>query len=123
MFWDSRSNKGEDSMKEYAYTVNLKDDPEVIRQYDAYHAAIWPEVAASLKAVGMREVSIWRLGRRLFMVVRADDDFDPVEAGRRHRATHPRILEWETLMDSYQERVPEYDGPGFWAQMPKVFEL
>ena len=31
-------------MKRIAMTVLLKDDPEVIRQYEEYHANVWPQV-------------------------------------------------------------------------------
>jgi L-rhamnose mutarotase len=110
-------------MKQIAYAVDLKDDPEVIRRYEEYHAAIWPEVAQSLKAVGMKQVNIWRLGRRLFMLITADDDFDPVEASAKHRASHPRVREWEELMASFQQRVPGIEGDGTWAEMNRVFEL
>lgn len=34
-------------MKRYAMTVLLKDDPELIREYEKYHANIWPEVTDS----------------------------------------------------------------------------
>lgn len=110
-------------MKEYAFTVNLKDDPDVIEQYEAYHAAIWPEVAESLKNVGMQQVKIWRLGRRLFMLMTTDDDFDRELAAAVHRASHPRVLEWEELMDSFQEPVPEADNATTWAEMPLLFTL
>ncbi len=110
-------------MKEFLYTVNLRDDPEVIRKYEEYHNAIWPEVTRSLRAVGIRELRIWRLGRRLVMRIVADDDYDPVEASKRHRASHPRVLEWERLMDGFQERVPEAPGEGTWAEMTPIFTL
>lgn len=110
-------------MKEYAFTVNLKDDPEIIRRYEEYHANIWPEVAESLKAHGITSIKIWRLGRRLFMLIQTIDSYDPVEASKKHRASHPRVLEWELLMDSFQERVPEAGGSGTWAEMKKIFEL
>ena len=110
-------------MKQIAYAIDLKDDPEIIRRYEDYHAAIWPEVAESLKAVGMKQIKIWRLGRRLFMLVTADDDFDPVRAGEVHRASHPRVREWEELMESFQQRIPGVEGTGTWAEMKRVFEL
>ena len=110
-------------MKDWAYTVDLVDDPEIIRQYDDYHANIWPEVAESLKAVGMHELKIWRMGTRMFMLIRTDEDFDPAEAGKQHLANHPRCKEWEELMMSFQRRLPGVPGEGTWAEMPQVFDL
>jgi L-rhamnose mutarotase len=34
-------------MKRYCLALDLKDDPEVIRQYDMYHKDVWPEVLQS----------------------------------------------------------------------------
>lgn len=110
-------------MKTHVFTVNLKDDPEVIRRYEAYHDAIFPEVTASLRATSILDLRIWRLGRRLVMVMDVRDDYDPVEASRIHRASHPRVLEWEVLMDGFQERVPEATGASTWAEMKQIFAL
>jgi L-rhamnose mutarotase len=71
----------------------------------------------------MKQAKIWRLGRRLFMVVTTGDDFDPEQASADHRASHPRVLEWEEMMDTFQEPVPESDGTGTWAEMRKIFTL
>lgn len=110
-------------MKEWAYTVDLVNDPEIIRQYEYYHANIWPEVRDSLKGVGMHDLKIWRFGTRMFMLITTGDDFDPSEAGARHVANHPRCKAWEDLMMSFQQRAPGYTGEGTWALMKQVFEL
>jgi len=57
------------------------------------------------------------------MMIETEDDFDPVAAGERHRKNHPKCEEWETLMMSYQRRIPGVDGEGTWAEMEQVFEL
>ena len=110
-------------MRELVLTTDLRDDPEVIRQYRAYHAAVWPEVTESLKQVGFRAARIYLLGRRLVMILQVDDDFDGAEASRRHRAAHPRILEWEEMMDRFQERPAGTAGSGKWAPMERIWEL
>lgn len=110
-------------MKKWAYTVDLVDNPEIIRQYEDYHQHIWPEVKESLKTVGMLNLDIWRFGTRMFMLIITDDTFDPAEAGEQHVANHPRCKEWEDLMMSFQKSAPGYTGEGTWAQMKQVFEL
>lgn len=111
-------------MKIHAFTCNLKDDPAVIARYKEYHRAIWPEVSESLLGGGIRRVTIHLLGRRLFMLIKTDDDYDPVAAGEKHWNASPRIREWEELMRSMQERVPEAPpDDAKWAEMECVFEL
>lgn len=111
-------------MKFHAFTCNLKDDPATIARYREYHHAIWPEVAASLLATGIRRATIHLLGRRLFMLIETNDDYDPVGAVRKHWNASPRIREWEDLMRSMQERVPEAPpGDAIWVEMECIFEL
>lgn len=55
-------------MKRIAMTVMLKDDPEVIRKYEEYHANPWPEIVQGGYEMGIRRVFIYRYGRQLFML-------------------------------------------------------
>jgi len=111
-------------MKECAFTCQLRDDPEIIRLYDEYHSNAWPEVLESLCATGVLAARIYRIGRRLFMIVQTADDYDSVAAKEKHWNASPRIQEWEELMASFQERVPEAQpGDGKWAPMTCVFEM
>ncbi len=43
-------------MKHFGLTLNLKDDPELIEQYKAYHRDAWKETLAGLKAVGITKM-------------------------------------------------------------------
>ena len=62
-------------MKRFAQTVMLKDDPEIIRRYDEYHAHPWPQVVEGTRACGVERLYIYRFGRLLFMYVEVPDDF------------------------------------------------
>ena len=110
-------------MQELAFTVNLKDDPAVIRQYRQLHDEAWPEVVEALRQVGIIDLKIFLLGRRLFMYLTATDDFDPAVDFARYLTLHPRCREWEDLMSSLQEKVPEAKEHEKWAMMEKVFDL
>ena len=109
-------------MQEYALTINLKDDPDKIEQYKAYHRNVWPEVLQSLKAVGITKMQIYLLGRRMFMLMEAVDTFEPARDFKRLEE-NPRYREWQELMNTFQERVPEAKPGEHWAAMEKVFEL
>ncbi len=110
-------------MPEFALTLNLKNDPEVIAQYKQYHAETWPEVVASLKEVGVNQMKIWLLGHRLFMVYEAQEGFVPEVDFPKYLKLHPRCQEWEDLMGTFQEPVPEAQPGEKWAAMEKVFDI
>ena len=69
-------------MKCYGLTIILKDDPEVIAQYKAYHRHVWPEVLEHARNLGILKTRIFLIGRRLFMYIETED-------GVRH---WPRLL-------------------------------
>jgi L-rhamnose mutarotase len=79
-------------------TARLVDDPTAAAIYDRYHAAVWPEVVANGRAAGAIRTTIFRDGRRLFMVIDADDEFDLVRYA--DSLSSPRTVEWQKLMDT-----------------------
>ena len=64
-------------MQHFGLTIELKDDPELIAQYKAYHADPWPEPLQGLGEVGITDMKIFLLGQRMFMYMTATDEFDP----------------------------------------------
>ena len=110
-------------MKRIAYTIDLQDNPELIEEYCEHHRNVWPEVQAGLKQVGLIEMNIFRLGRRLFMLIDVDDEFD-VETGMpAYLATHPRCQEWEDLMDQYQSPLPDAKPGEKWSEMENICRI
>ena len=109
-------------MKSFALTLDLKDDPELIAQYKARHRAVWPEVTAGLRGIGIKRMKIFLLGRRMFMYIEAPDDFDPARDFAGYM-DNPRAKEWDDMMREFQERVPEAAGDEWWASMEEVFDI
>lgn len=102
--------------------VDLRDDEAAIETYRVHHRRVWPEVLASLRRAGIRELDIYLLGRRLVMVVETEGpDFRRCFAA--HAASHPRVVEWEALMRSLQQQPPGTRPGEWWAQMEPVFCL
>jgi L-rhamnose mutarotase len=110
-------------MKRYVLTLDLKDDPRLVKEYRAHHRAVWPEVRRSLRRVGVRAMDIYALGRRLTMVMDTRDDFDIRRSLARHVASDRRCAEWETLMKTYQEPPPGAPPGSLWTRMERVFHL
>jgi L-rhamnose mutarotase len=110
-------------MKRYARTIDLKDDPEIIVRYVEHHRAVWPEVERGLRDIGIERMLIWRLGRRLVMLMETADAFDPDRDFARYVASSPRAAEWQSLMESLQEPVPEAPPGEWWAEMELVYAL
>ncbi len=110
-------------MQHYGLTILLKDEPGVIDRYVAEHAAIWPEVQQGLRAIGIKQMRIWLVGRRLFMHMETIDGFDMARDFARYEAATPRAPEWQRLMESLQEPAPEAQPGEWWAEMRQVFDL
>lgn len=109
-------------MKTFAQALDLKDDPELIAEYDAYHRAVWPEVKEALRAIGIVDMQIFRAGNRLFMTFTAPETFDPA----RDFAAYTQVAkarEWDELMRTFQQRLPAAPDGAWWTPMEKVFDL
>ncbi len=109
-------------MQHYGLTLALRDAPALITRYRAEHRNAWPEVIRRLREIGITEMRIFLLGRRLFMYMEATDDFDPARDFRK-LTDDARYREWDALMRTMQERVPETREGEWWAQMEEVFDL
>jgi L-rhamnose mutarotase len=111
-------------MQRLVYALDLKDDPALIADYEAWHRAdkIWPSVVASLKDSGLEELEIYRTGNRLVLIIEAPDDYSP-EAKARADAASTDVQAWEQLMWVFQQPLP-WAAPGQkWIAMPRIFAL
>ena len=102
--------------------LDLKDDPALVAEYIEYHKAVWPEVIASLKRVGISEMKIYLHGRRLFMYMETVDEFDPARDLQRYMDSS-RVVKWDELMRTYQQPVPGAKPNEWWAPMQQVWDL
>ena len=110
-------------MPKIAFTTLLKDDPELQRQYRAYHANAWPEVIASFRKIGVDDLNIWQNGRRLFMVADVQEKFDSEAGLGAYLALDPKCEEWEAIMDQYQEAPTDAPAGEKWVPLDHVFSF
>lgn len=106
----------------FAQAIDLVDDAALIAEYERHHLAAWPEVVSALREIGIREMRIFRLGSRLFMVFEAAEGFDPARDYQRY-AEDPTCRAWDELMRRYQRRAPGAREGEWWASMEQVFDL
>lgn len=109
-------------MKRYCLALDLKDDPMLIAEYEAYHQQVWPEILKSITDYGIEQMEIYRVSNRLFMIMEVNDTFS-FDAKSKADATNAKVREWETLMWNYQQALP-FAKPGEkWVLMEKIFRL
>ncbi len=109
-------------MKRYSLTLDLRNDPELIQQYEEHHKKVWPEIIKSIKNAGIKNMQIYRYGTRLFMMMEVNDDFS-FEKKQKADQENEKVREWETLMWKYQLPLQGSAEGEKWKLMDKIFEL
>ncbi len=109
-------------MNRYCLALDLKDDPQLIAEYEKYHEAIWPEIHKSIVGSGITHMEIWRCFNRMFMIMETNDSFSFDKKGAMD-AGNATVQEWENLMWKYQQAIPGSKPGEKWVLMNKIFEL
>jgi L-rhamnose mutarotase len=109
-------------MKRYCLALDLKDDPTLITEYEAYHKQVWPEILASIKDSGIMHMEIHRAGNRMFMIMETSDDFS-FERKAHMDQNNPHVQQWEELMWKYQQALPHAKPGEKWVLMEKIFQM
>jgi L-rhamnose mutarotase len=109
-------------MQKYCLTLDLKDDPALIAEYEKYHTAIWPEIHKSIIDSGITNMEIYRYANRLFMIMETDESFT-FEKKAEMDAANPKVQEWENLMWNYQQPLKRALKDEKWVLMNKIFQL
>jgi len=109
-------------MKRYCLTLDLKDDPQLIAEYEAYHREVWPEIKESITGSGITDMEIYRYDNRLFMIMETTDNFS-FEHKAAMDASNSKVQEWETLMWKFQQPLPSAKPGEKWVLMNRIFEL
>lgn len=109
-------------MKRYSLTLDLKNDTELIRQYEEHHKKVWPEIIDSIKKAGIESMEIYRHSTRLFMIMEVNDNFS-FEKKQKADEENGKVQEWETLMWKFQQPLSGSLKGEKWKLMDKIFEL
>ncbi len=109
-------------MKRYALTLDLKNDPVLIKKYEEHHKAVWPEIIQSIKGAGINNMQIYRYETRLFMIMEVTANFS-FSNKQRADEQNEKVQEWEQLMLDYQQPFANAPTGTKWVLMDKIFEL
>jgi L-rhamnose mutarotase len=109
-------------LKRYNLLLDLVDDEILIKEYEDYHKSIWPEIAESIKAAGILNMEIYRVGNRLSMIMEVNEDFS-FEQKSISDSNNEKVQEWENLMWKYQQALPIAKVGEKWILAEKIFTL
>jgi len=107
-------------MAKYCLTLDLKNNPALIKEYEDHHKKVWPEILQSITGSGITNMEIYRYNTRLFMIMETGETFSFERKGAMD-AANPKVQEWETLMLKYQQ--PFEGSTQKWVLMDKIFQL
>ena len=106
----------------YCLALDLKNNDNLIAEYEKYHQKVWPEIINSIKDSGIIRMEIYRVSNRLFMIMETDETFSFEKKNKMDNA-NPGVQEWESLMWKYQQALPGAKPGEKWLLMKKIFEL
>jgi L-rhamnose mutarotase len=108
--------------KRYCQALDLVQNDELIAEYISAHKHIWPEVTTNIRASGVLDMQIWRIGNRLFMIMDVDDSFTFERAAQLAQG-NPVVQKWEEVMWKYQVPTPWTPKGEKWVLMDQIFSL
>lgn len=106
----------------HCFTLDLKNDPQLIQEYEAHHKKMWPEITASIKEAGITNMELYRFEDRLFMIMDVKEDFS-FERKQKIDRENIKVQVWEELMWRYQQALPGAQPGEKWILMKKIFQL
>lgn len=107
---------------EHVLLLDLKDDAQLIAEYEHYHQNVWDSVKTHLKQNGILAMRIYRLDTRLVMVMETDANFS-FEKLQETAEKNPAIIEWENLMSQFQQPLPQAKIGEKWLLTEQIFQL
>ena len=109
-------------MKKYALALDLKNDAQLIAEYEALHRNVAAEIKQSITDSGITQMEIYRFGDRMFMLIEVTDDFSFAKKAAADEA-NPHVKAWEELTWKFQQAIPGSKPGEKWILMDKIFEL
>lgn len=104
-------------MKRYGMVLGVK--PEKFEEYKQLHAAVWPEVLATISACNIRNYSIYHKDGLLFSYFEYHGDDFAADMAR--MAADPITQNWWEVCIPCQDPLENRAEGEWWAGMEEVF--
>jgi L-rhamnose mutarotase len=108
-------------MERHAAVVGLK--PEQIAEYKRVHAAVWPDVLATLKAINVSNYSIYLREPENLLFAYYEYTGTDHDADMARMAADPRTQEWWAVCMPMQSPLATRKDGEWWAPAEEVFHL
>ena len=104
-------------MQRVAFQLRIQEGKE--EEYDDIHRKVWPELLLEMTVFGIREYSIFRRGRQLFLYLQVPD-WDTVLLQLQQSEVNHR---WQSRMASFFDPMPDLKHGEAFAMMQEVFYM
>ena len=109
-------------MKRYCYTLDLKENESLKKEYINHHKKVWPEILKSIKSSGILNLEIYNINYRLFMIIEAENKFDEKKK-QKMDSENPIVQKWEKKMWEYQKKIKGSSNGEKWVKLNRIFSL
>lgn len=110
-------------LEDKVFVVNIVHDSLKLSEYLHYHKQIWPQVEAGFKKAGYRKIVLYRYDYLLVMKITVPVGADLGEMGKLAEAADPRCVEWNKIMNNYQQGVPGTSPGQTWVEAKPFYEF
>jgi len=107
-------------MKRFGRVLRLR--PGMRQRYEQAHQEIWPEVAATIREIGIRNYSIFCYCDWLFSYFELPDGANLDQVSSKALASEA-CQRWEKLMQELQEPLPESGTSSWWVPMDELWHF
>jgi L-rhamnose mutarotase len=109
-------------MKRYCLTLDLKDNSQLIAEYEEWHRKVSPAIIESIRSAGIEEMQLFRYDNRLMMIMEVNDSFSFEKKAEMDLANED-VQIWEKMLWKYQQPLPGTKPGEKWMLMKNIFNL
>ena len=111
-------------MRRLCFALDLKNDPQLIEQYKAWHVPGAPPAAVTqaIRDAGIEGLQIFLCGNRLLMIMEVTPNYS-IGAREAADAANAAVQDWEKLMWTFQQPLPWAARSQKWVPAELIYDL